>query len=332
MIFVQKMAPAPQSCIDRLFCILYFAFISLVFTASMQSIAADKKDNPLISRYPETKIHSAWVDEFIEYNIPVAPYKEPKVLNGKLTKSGQVSHILYKGDGSISGLRAHQNYLDSFEKEGFKLLFSCVNKECGDGKFIDDLHGGPHKMLFVNENAKDTDSDRHFSVISATKTAEDKSHYVVLFFNNRRSKGGYNMLQDVLTTEDIGSGLVNVTLDFDQIELDGRVILHGLYFDSGQSILLEKSDASLDEISKYLNAQKNKKFLVVGHTDSDGGYSENLQLSQSRAEAVSNKLIGEYGVDATQLKSVGVSSASPSQSNRTPKGKAENRRVELVEQ
>jgi len=318
----------------RLFCadkIRFLAFIKLVFLVSVPSHAAEKKDHPLITRYPETKIHSAWVDEYVEYNIPVASYEERKVLNGKLTKNGQVSHILYKGDASISGLRAHQNYLESLEKEGFELIFSCVNKECGDGKFIDDLHGGPHSMIFVNQNGKDTDSDRHFSVISATKMLEDKSHYVVLFFNNRRSSGGYNMLQDVLTTEDIGSGLINVSLDFDQIELDGRVILRGLYFDSGQATLLEKSVPSLVTISKYLNTQKNKKFLVVGHTDSDGGYSGNLRLSQSRAEAVTSKLVAEYGVDIEQLKAVGVSSASPTTSNRTSEGKAQNRRVELVE-
>jgi len=315
-------------CLDKFRC---FALISLVFLVSIPSTAAEKKDHPLLSRYPETKIHSTWVDEYAEYNIPIAPYVERKVLNGKLTKNGHVTHILYKGDASISGLRAHHNYLGSLEKEGFKLLFSCINKECGDGKFIDDLHGGPHKMLFVNQNGKDTDSDRHFSVISATKTLDNKSYYVVLFFNNRRSKGGYNMLQDIMATEDIGSGLVKVSLDFEQIELDGRLVLHGLYFDSGQAELLERSNASLKEIADYLNAKVNKKFLVVGHTDSDGDYSENAKLSQRRAEAVSSKLASDYGVDATQLKAVGVSSASPAKSNRTSKGKAQNRRVELVE-
>jgi len=295
------------------------------------SAMAEKKDHPLISRYPETTIHSAWVDEYTEYNMPTAAYQERRVLAGKITKSGKVTHILYKGDASISGLRAHENYLSSLKKEGFDIFFSCKNKECGDGKFIDDLHGGPHKMMWVNENGKNSDADSYFSVISATKSLAQKTYYVVLYFNNRYSKGGFKLLQDVLEVEGVGDGLVEVSLDFDQVRLQGKMVLGGLYFDTGKSELLDKSQESLGLISAFLKKNTDRKFLVVGHTDSDGDYSQNLTLSQKRASAVKESLVSDYGVGLLQLKAVGVSSASPLKSNNTPTGKAGNRRVELVE-
>jgi outer membrane protein OmpA-like peptidoglycan-associated protein len=74
------------------------------------------------------------------------------------------------------------------------------------------------------------------------------------------------------------------------------------------------------------------KLLVVGHTDSVGGYAFNLDLSQRRAAAVVAALATRYGIGSDRLTPIGVSFASPVASNRTDEGRSRNRRVELVDQ
>ncbi|NRT13673.1 OmpA family protein, partial [Flavobacterium sp. 14A] len=65
-----------------------------------------------------------------------------------------------------------------------------------------------------------------------------------------------------------------------------------------------------------------------GHTDSDGSNALNQTLSENRAAAVRNYLV-EKGINADRLKSTGFGETKPIASNRTAKGKAENRRVEV---
>ena len=55
----------------------------------------------------------------------------------------------------------------------------------------------------------------------------------------------------------------------------------------------------------------------------------NLQLSEKRANAVRDFLIKE-GVDANRMTAVGYGDTRPVASNKTSKGRAQNRRVEFV--
>lgn len=68
---------------------------------------------------------------------------------------------------------------------------------------------------------------------------------------------------------------------------------------------------------------------VIGHTDSTGSASYNLDLSQRRAGAVAAVLIGA-GVPASRVSAIGRGEEMPVATNLTPEGRAQNRRVELV--
>lgn len=84
-------------------------------------------------------------------------------------------------------------------------------------------------------------------------------------------------------------------------------------------------------IANYLNDNKDKKFIIVGHTDNTGSFEANMTLSKERANAVMDKLMNDYGIDKEQLSPYGVGSTCPQTSNTTDEGKSRNRRVELVE-
>ncbi len=101
-----------------------------------------------------------------------------------------------------------------------------------------------------------------------------------------------------------------------------------ILFDSGKATLKSESNVSLDEIVAVLNEYQNANFKIEGHTDSAGIPAKNLKLSQDRAAAVKQYLI-DKGVRADRLTSEGYGSKKPIASNKTPKGKNLNRRVEI---
>jgi outer membrane protein OmpA-like peptidoglycan-associated protein len=114
------------------------------------------------------------------------------------------------------------------------------------------------------------------------------------------------------------------------ITASGRVALYGILFDSGRTEVKPESRPTMDEIAKLLTANKSLKLLVVGHTDSVGGFAANLELSRKRAEAVVAQLVSGYKVAPSRLQAFGVAYASPVAANTDEPGRARNRRVELV--
>lgn len=72
------------------------------------------------------------------------------------------------------------------------------------------------------------------------------------------------------------------------------------------------------------------RFLVEGHTDSDGEEDYNLKLSQRRAEAIVKLLTERYNVKPQMLEPVGKGEMEPVASNDTDEGKQKNRRVVFV--
>ena len=73
--------------------------------------------------------------------------------------------------------------------------------------------------------------------------------------------------------------------------------------------------------------------LVLGHTDNrpirSVRYPSNWHLSQARADAAAQRLRPRLG-DPSQLRAEGRADSEPVASNRTPEGRASNRRVEIV--
>ena len=70
--------------------------------------------------------------------------------------------------------------------------------------------------------------------------------------------------------------------------------------------------------------------FIVGHTDSQGAYDHNMDLSRRRAEAVAAELVKSYGIGKQRLRTAGLGFLAPVGSNATEDGRALNRRVELV--
>jgi OOP family OmpA-OmpF porin len=110
--------------------------------------------------------------------------------------------------------------------------------------------------------------------------------------------------------------------------LDAALANRIIEFESGKATLTESGKAILDQMSVALLKLKDKKVEVIGHTDNSGSRAGNLSLSQARAEAVRNYVAGR-GVKPELIAVSGEGPDRPVADNRTPEGKARNRRIEF---
>lgn len=116
---------------------------------------------------------------------------------------------------------------------------------------------------------------------------------------------------------------------YNSLQSEGRVTTRGILFDTGSNRIQPGSAATLEEILGMLREYPELRLRIEGHTDDVGSSSSNQELSQNRAEAVRDYLVGQ-GIDASRLEAIGMGEEHPVADNNTEAGRAQNRRVELV--
>lgn len=102
-----------------------------------------------------------------------------------------------------------------------------------------------------------------------------------------------------------------------------------ILFATGKSNL---SDASRDALKKFaasLAQSPETDVAIYGHTDNTGSREVNQRLSEERAQAVANYLIGQK-IDPSRITTRGLAYDSPIADNSTEEGRAQNRRVEIL--
>lgn len=101
-------------------------------------------------------------------------------------------------------------------------------------------------------------------------------------------------------------------------------------FDTGKADLKPEGRAKLDDVATKLKQPgvQIDSMTITGHTDSVGKPASNQRLSERRAEAVKSYLVSK-GIDGSKIRTVGRGQTQPVADNKTPQGRAQNRRVEL---
>jgi len=116
---------------------------------------------------------------------------------------------------------------------------------------------------------------------------------------------------------------------YDRFLQDGKIIANGIRFDVNKATLKPESMGVINEIATLMKEHPEVNFSVEGHTDSDGDDAFNQTLSEQRAGTVVSTL-KKLGIDGSRMTSKGWGESKPLDSNATPEGKANNRRVEFV--
>ena len=107
------------------------------------------------------------------------------------------------------------------------------------------------------------------------------------------------------------------------------IILQNIFFESGEATLLSQSDSEILILYGLLVDEPSIKIQITGHTDDVGSESDNLALSQARADAVREALIAK-GIDEDRITAVGKGESEPIADNTSEEGRAQNRRTEFL--
>ncbi|WP_372519260.1 OmpA family protein [Candidatus Ruminimicrobiellum ovillum] len=224
------------------------------------------------------------------------------------------------------------------DKENNKFVKDVVfNFDIGDESEIDKTKTKLQVYSFKNKVVKEWDFST-FSEIPQTVSWDGKDDIYGLLV----PAGEYKV---VLTVSDIINNKTSINVNittFEQVvgkvseivvkeEPRGLVVnlSSNILFSSGNSILKKEAKSSLDETVKLLNAYPANKVLIEGYTDSTGDKEKNLKLSYDRAQAVYLYFV-QNEVPAERLSVVGYGQDNPVSSNKTAKGRAQNRRVNII--
>ena len=299
-------------------------------------------DHPTVTRYAGSFIDGYEVKDFDEYTLPLGPAVRDaagqRVPSKKETLEGRITRILYRGPEGRSTLEILRNYQSALESAGFETLFTCTDKECG--RLFHWIFYHKREQLLLNTKTSGSafaipQNLRYVAAKGSVRGATVHVSVLVAFDAgfSKLSKRPVTLLE-VIESKAMETGMVTVKAGAmaKGIDATGHIAIYGVYFDTDSADIKPESSATLEEMSKLLQSRPSLKLQVVGHTDSQGGYEHNMDLSRRRATAVATSLASRYGIDSGRLRAAGVGPLSPVASNDTPEGRAKNRRVELVKQ
>lgn len=108
-----------------------------------------------------------------------------------------------------------------------------------------------------------------------------------------------------------------------------RFVFEDLLFQPNQASLAQEFIEELERVVRLLFVRPTMKLRIEGHADSTGPHEKNMELSQKRAEAVRNYLIGS-GIQPSRLEVAGYGDTRPIATNSTEEGRRLNRRIEFL--
>lgn len=326
---------------------------------------ANARDNPLLKRYDGSFIVGYERLAFTDLNIPLSKLEKAgdgdrDRMNNQVYKPKQVldvegarTRIVYLLPTNRSPLEVLRNYQDVVKSTGGEVLFSCKGEDCGGDPTRSSAGGGGDMSLMMHFVTEDQIKDADFSngKCALTRNIDDQRFFAAKI----PQPGGeaYVTVHTFQMKDDLYCKAFNertialvhivepkpreqkmVVVKADEmaktIGSTGRVALYGIFFDTGKADLKPESAPTLQEIAGLLTSDPKLAVLIVGHTDNQGAYDYNLDLSRRRAESVVAALTAGYRADGKRLRAAGVGMLAPAASNDADDGRAKNRRVEVV--
>jgi chemotaxis protein MotB len=147
-----------------------------------------------------------------------------------------------------------------------------------------------------------------------------------------RLKGTYDQLQRDMQAE-IADGQIQITRLADQLKVS---MVDRVLFPSGEAEITPAGYRVLRRIGDILRGTEGKVIRVEGHTDNvaiskalKSKFATNWELSTARATTVVRFLQDSVGIEPKRLWAVGLSEYHPVANNTTPRGRGQNRRIEI---
>lgn len=144
------------------------------------------------------------------------------------------------------------------------------------------------------------------------------------------SAKGYLTTTVVVNPAD-STGKTSLRHDFYLVPLaEGATIsLNKIYFATSEFQLLPESYGELNGLVNTLRENPTLRIRLEGHTDNQGDFDKNVELSRNRANAVRDYLI-QKGIDASRLEAKGYGPTRPVSKGNSEEERQKNRRVEFI--
>ena len=308
----------PISC--RMLAVLALLSLQAVTTAFAQTRdVAGSRDYPGIGRFSGSVITGYVVKDFDAARMQAAAFKDGQPADARRLE-GRVFRIAYRTSPGPSMLEVSRNFETQLAKAGFETLLACDTDACGAIPFTENIDTLPVPQMWVDG------FNYHYFAGRKTEGGRETWASVLVSQNNQE-------ITAQVTVAEVG-GIANKMVDAAAMAKGlgetGHIALYGIYFDTDKAVLKPESRPTLEQIAKLLTGQPQLSVFIVGHTDSQGAYEYNLDLSKRRAEAVAVELVKSFRITHARLRTAGVGLLAPIGSNATEPGRALNRRVELV--
>ena len=124
------------------------------------------------------------------------------------------------------------------------------------------------------------------------------------------------------------TGVVSLTADKAGQGQGPVGVAHVVYFDYDSFVIRAEARPVIESHAQFLQANKQRKANLEGHTDDRGGREYNLALGQKRADAV-RQALSLLGVSESQLEAVSFGKEKPATTSGSDIEQAKNRRVEI---
>lgn len=302
------------------FLILLAPFLGgLVVAHAASGDVAGSKDFPGIGRFAASIISGYEVKDFDATRLQASPFKDGKA-TGELRPEGRITRIAYKTGPGPSIIEVSRNFETQIKKAGFETLLACITDECGGIPFAEALDALPIPQMWV-----DGFDYRYYAGRKASEGGE--TYATVLVSKNNEEIYAQLVVAEVGAMED---KMIDAAAMAKGLGETGHIALYGIYFDTDKAVIKPESTPTLAEIAKLLNGQPELNLFIVGHTDNQGAYDYNIDLSRKRAASVAAALAKSHQIAPGRMKTAGVGFLAPVGSNATDEGRALNRRVELV--
>ncbi|MDW8398281.1 MAG: DUF4892 domain-containing protein [Acetobacteraceae bacterium] len=292
-------------------------------------------DHPLVGRYEGSDQRFRQQREFEELRLATAAITgrqpgQPRLREGNSALvSGRYTRLLYAGPPGRSPLEVVRNLQGQLERNGFSVVFSCRGRDCG-GTGADLWFAVTEESPIRLSNLPSNWSDQVYAVLRRERPEGDV--WVALLSVPEPRAGSFTVVDVVEARPMERDRVVFVSADemARAIAQGGRVALYGILFDTDRADPRPDSRPTLEEIARFLRANPALSVIVVGHTDNQGAFDYNVDLSRRRAAAIVAILTREFGIAPARLTPFGAGMAAPVASNETAEGRAQNRRVEIV--
>ncbi|MEL6557121.1 MAG: OmpA family protein [Bacteroidota bacterium] len=218
----------------------------------------------------------------------------------------------------------HATQATSFES--YKLPGDTLVKITGKVVNVDDSTSIPATILYQKLP--------YYDDMGMASAQDDSGEYEMFMIKNVKysimvKASGFDTIEEeYVVADNENAGLIKKHFYLSPDADNRRISLDNLIFASSSATISKGSYSELDDLAKWMSDRPSKIIQLEGHTDFQGSATANMQLSQDRVDAVKSYL-SKKGIKKNRIRTKAFGGTQPLTKERTPEGKAKNRRVEV---